>query len=179
MMITAQHIAQLQQQFAAFITPLWIHVEVASQSLRLLRQDKVLQEYPVSTATLGVGCEQDSYKTPYGAHSIAACIGGGQRIAEIFVGRRAIGKTATIEQQAVATGEDLILSRILWLKGLQGNINQGAGVDSYERYIYIHGTQEEGLLGQPASHGCVRMANQDVIDLFEPVMVGTFVYIAG
>ena len=65
------------------------------------------------------------------------------------------------------------------LKGLQGNINQGAGVDSYERYIYIHGTQEEGLLGQPASHGCVRMANQDVIDLFEPVMVGTFVYIAG
>jgi len=67
----------------------------------------------------------------------------------------------------------------LWLKGLQPDVNQGAGVDSYARYIYIHGTQEEGLLGRPASHGCVRMANQDVIDLFESVMVGTFVYITG
>jgi len=178
-MIMAQDIAQLQQQFAAFITPFWIHVEVASQSLRLLKQDRVLQEYSISTATLGVGCEQDSYKTPYGAHSVAACIGGDQPLGEIFVGRRAIGETANIEQQAISTGEDLILSRILWLKGLQPYVNQGAGVDSYARYIYIHGTQEEGLLGRPASHGCVRMANQDVIDLFESVMVGTFVYITG
>ena len=177
-MITAEHIDNLQREFAALITSTWIHVEVASQRLRLLQQDKVVVDYPVSTATRGVGCEQDSYKTPYGAHRIARCIGAGRASGEIFVARSPIGKIASIKQQAVSADEDLILSRILWLKGLQRGINQGAGVDSYERYIYIHGTQDEGLLGTLASHGCVRMANQDVIDLFEHVTVGTFVYIA-
>lgn len=177
-MIAAQHIAQIEQEFSAVMTALWIHIEIASQTLRLFQEERLLQEYPVSTATRGIGCQQDSYKTPYGAHTIAACIGQGEALAEIFIGRQATAKTADIERQAIATGEDLILSRILWLKGLQSGINQGAGVDSYARYIYIHGTQEEGLLGQPASHGCVRMGNQPIIDLFARVSVGTFVYIA-
>ena len=98
-------------------------------------------------------------------------------INEIYKGRQATGEVAEIIYTAQQTDQDMILSRIIWLQGLEDGHNCGEGVDSYQRYIYIHGTAEEGLLGMPASHGCVRMSNKDVIELYDIVSEGTFVYI--
>ena len=133
--------------------------------------------YSVSTSRYGLGCEQDSNKTPTGAHIIAEKIGDDGVMNEIFKGRQATGEVAEIIHTAQQSDQDLILSRIMWLRGLEDGHNCGEGIDSYQRYIYIHGTAEEGLLGMPASHGCVRMSNKDVIELFDLISEGTFVYI--
>lgn len=155
----------------------WILIDTASQKLYLLNQFALIKEYLVSTSKFGLGCEQDSYKTPLGAHEIADCIGDNCQLNEIFESRRATGVVARIEYQNIPTNKDLILTRIMRLRGLEENKNLGAGVDSYQRYIYIHGTHEEGLLGTPASHGCVRMSNMDVVELFNQVKEKIFVYL--
>ena len=95
----------------------------------------------------------------------------------IFTARVNTQKKAKIQKDPDNTDDDFVTSRILWLDGLEEGINRGPGVDSYNRYIYIHGTHEEGLIGQKASHGCIRMFNNDVIELFEIVKEGTKVYI--
>ena len=143
----------------------------------LLDRFTVINEYTISTSKFGLGNEQDSFKTPLGAHEIADCIGEGCQLYEIFKSRKSTGILAEIEHQKKSTEKDLILSRIMRLKGLEEHKNVGDGIDSYQRYIYIHGTHEEGLLGMPASHGCVRMSNQDVVDLYNQVKEKTFVYI--
>jgi len=107
---------------------------------------------------------------------IAQKIGDGAPLNTIFKSRKNTGKIADIDQQS---DEDYVTSRILWLKGLEPGHNAGPGVDSFARYIYIHGTHEENLIGQPASHGCIRMRNQDVLELFERVQEGTEVLISG
>lgn len=146
---------------------------ISAQKLYLTRQSKILKEYVVSTSKYGVGNKEGSYKTPLGAHCIAHKIGRGARCCEIFKSGRRTGKIAKINSRDLM--EDVITSRILRLEGLEPGINRGKGIDSYDRHIYIHGTPTEYLIGKPVSHGCIRMRNRDVVDLFNIVKRGTVV----
>lgn len=147
------------------------------QSLVLYEKGRLVADYPVSTAVNGLGCEEGSYKTPTGLHRIESCIGAEAEPGAIFRGRELTGEHALISNADIDSGEDLITSRIMWLEGMESGVNMGKGIDSHDRYIYIHGTNEEGRIGKPVSHGCVRMKNADVIDLFDRVNAGTYVLI--
>lgn len=136
-----------------------------------------LREYPVSTALNGAGEADGSYCTPRGLHRIAQKIGADAPLFSVFKARVATGEIWTPEREAQAPGSDWILSRILWLEGMEPGKNRGSTVDSHARYIYIHGTNEESKIGTPVSHGCIRMRNADVVDLFDRVPVGTVVEI--
>lgn len=164
-------------KYAAQLTQPWLFVNTSTQTLQVMDHDLELGKYKISTSKFGVGCKQDSLQTPTGAHCIAQKIGEHEPAGKVFSGRQPTGEFAEIVREQKATELDLILSRIMWLKGMEQNKNCGDGCDSFHRYIYIHGTHEEGLLGTPASHGCVRMANADVIELYDRVDEGTFVYI--
>ena len=152
-----------------------IVVDVPWQRLSLIESGLEIAEYPVSTAAAGIGGEEDSMRTPPGWHRIHARIGEGAPSGAVFVSRVPTGATWRGEKG----DDDLILTRILTLDGLEEGVNRGGGHDSLERYIYIHGTNHEEALGQPTSHGCIRMANADVIDLFARVAVGDPVVVAG
>lgn len=152
-------------------------VKVSEQRLYVLAGEGCLGAYPVSTSRYGTGEAQDSYRTPRGVHCVAEKIGAEAGFAEIFQSRKRTHRTAEIESGETRTDRELITSRILWLAGLEQGINRGAGVDSHARYIYIHGTHEEGLIGRPASVGCVRMKNRDVVELFERLEVSSLVII--
>jgi lipoprotein-anchoring transpeptidase ErfK/SrfK len=170
-------IDKIVSSFSAQLTRPWLLIDSSSQELCVMNHSDKSSCYKISTSRYGLGCQQDSNKTPTGAHVIAEKIGGEGVINEIYKGRQATGEVAEIIYTAQQTDQDMILSRIMWLQGLEDGHNCGEGVDSYQRYIYIHGTAEEGLLGMPASHGCVRMSNKDVIELYDIVSEGTFVYI--
>lgn len=129
--------------------------------------------WPVSTGTAGFGNEADSGRTPVGLHRVCACIGGGAPAGAVFKSREPTGEIVTVAQPGI----DCITTRILWLEGLEEGINQGPGVDSRDRYIYIHGTPHAHRLGQPASAGCIRMSNDDIIAMFDRVPVHTLVLI--
>lgn len=176
----------LKREQGLSVTPRLIWVSIAQQQLYVLNTDDLQAPYAdslldapfaISTALKGVGQQEGSYQTPAGLHCIADKIGAACPELEIFKGRVPQGQCAERVELPESTGQDLITSRILWLKGLQAGLNCGGSVDSYQRYIYIHGTPEEGLIGQPASHGCVRMNNKDVIHLFDRVEEGDWVYI--
>ena len=154
-----------------------IRVDLTAQKLELLEDGRPIATYPVSTARRGAGERKDSEKTPRGLHYVRAKIGEGAPERSVFAGRRPTGEICTPELYARDPGRDWILTRILWLSGLEPGRNRLGEVDSMQRYIYIHGTPEEAALGTPASHGCVRMANADVIELFDAVEVGTRVEI--
>ncbi len=154
-----------------------IKVDISEQQLYLFcyyengnRQVKI---YPISTSKYGIGNQAGSNKTPLGLHRIENKIGDGAPLGMIFKARQSMRRIAKINQEV----GDVITTRIMWLKGLEPGKNSGDGIDSYRRYIYIHGTADENKIGQPASHGCVRMYNRDVIDLFDRVTEGTLVYI--
>ena len=161
----------------------YIIVNIDQQRLFCLDHDKnKISDYPISTSSFGLGNKNGSYQTPLGVHSIAQKIGDGCSINEVFVGREPLGVLDELITSGVGLPGDIVSSRILWLKGEEpgvnsGNNNQGELVDSYQRYIYIHGTSEEDKIGKPASHGCVRMKNKDVIELFDMVDVGCKVII--
>lgn len=156
----------------------WLLISIGQQRLYVLSAEgKELASYPVSSARKGTGNVQGSLQTPLGLHCIAEKVGSDCAPRTVFKGRQPTGEIAETELQPRATGVDCITSRILWLQGLEPGINQGGEVDSYQRYIYIHGTHEEGLIGQPASIGCIRMRNEDVIELYEHVEEGNWVYI--
>ena len=174
---TERLLPKIVSEFTDQLTQPWLLVNTENQTLYVIDQEHEQCHYRVSTSKFGNGCEQDSLQTPTGAHLIAKKIGQGKPEGEIFSGRQPTGQIAPISQVAKSTGQDLILTRILWLQGLEENKNSGGRCDSYQRYIYIHGTHEEGLLGTPASHGCVRMSNSDVIELYNQVSEGAFVYI--
>lgn len=140
--------------------------------------DRLIREYRVSTAKNGLGEQSGSYRTPRGRHRIAEKIGAGQPLYAVFKARVPTGETWSRELAQEKPGCDWILTRILWLEGLEAGRNQGGTVDSHARYIYIHGTDEEHLIGTPASHGCIRMKNQDVAELFELVEEGAEVRIS-
>jgi hypothetical protein len=154
-----------------------IHVYAGQQRLYLLKDTDTIASFDVSCSRYGMGQEANSNKTPLGKHRIHSKYGREAPEGTIFRARRSTGEVAQIEHEPISTGKDLVTSRILWLEGVEEGFNRGPGVDSYLRYIYIHGTHEEGLIGQPASHGCIRMRNKDVIELFEMVQVGTPVII--
>jgi lipoprotein-anchoring transpeptidase ErfK/SrfK len=145
-----------------------IQIEISKQKLYLIRGNKPIKIYPVSTSKYGIGSIHGSSKTPLGLHRIASKVGRNARLGTIFKRRRNTGKIARINKD----GGDLITTRILRLEGLQKGINKGKGVDSFKRCIYIHGTPEEKLIGKPASHGCIRMKNRDMIELFDLVKKG-------
>lgn len=140
--------------------------------------DMLIREYPVSTARNGMGETNGSFCTPRGRHRIAEKIGGGQPLFSVFRSRVPTGEIWSRELAASKPDCDWILSRILWLEGQEEGRNRGGTVDSRNRYIYIHGTDEEHLVGQPVSHGCIRMKNSDVAELFDLVEEGTEVFIS-
>ncbi len=155
-----------------------IEISIKNQTLSLLNQDHVLlAQYVVSTAANGVGCEKDSGCTPLGAHIIRAKIGKDAPANTVFVGRRPTGEICTPELMAQFPNRDWILTRILWLSGQEVGKNRLGNVDTMQRYIYIHGTPDTTAMGQVGSHGCIRMRNADIIELFDLVSVGTPVII--
>ena len=170
-------IIDVTNKFSDQITQCWLLVSTKEQRLYLINSGVVECRYSISTSKYGVGEEQDSYKTPRGAHVIERKIGDDCALNEILRARQPTQERAEIISHAECSQQDLVLTRILWLKGLEPGKNLGDGVDSFQRYIYIHGTQEEGLIGTAASHGCVRMLNKDVIELYDRIAEGTFVYI--
>lgn len=133
--------------------------------------------YPVSTALNGPGEQENSGCTPRGRHYVRAMIGVGMPIGTVFRGRRPTGEIFSPELAEKYPDRDWILSRILWLCGLESGKNRGQGVDTFRRFIYIHGTPDTEPMGTPRSHGCIRMRNRDVMDLFDRVRPGTIVFI--
>lgn len=156
-----------------------IVVDISTQTLTLYEGLNKLSSFPVSTSKYGTGSESGSDKTPLGMHRVKRKIGAQAPSGTIFKGRVNTGRQAAIQDAPLATQNDFVTSRILWLDGLEPGINSGGDVDSFRRYIYIHGTHEEGLIGQPASHGCIRMKNADVIKLFDLIPENTLVWIRG
>ena len=156
---------------------LGVHIGLASQGLTLLQGGVELARYPVSTARNGAGEKMASECTPRGRHTIRALIGDGLPEGSVFVGRRPTGEIWSEELAAQYPDRDWILSRILWLSGEEVGRNRLGQVDSMRRYIYIHGTPYEEEIGCPVSHGCIRMRNADLIELYERVGPGTIVTI--
>jgi lipoprotein-anchoring transpeptidase ErfK/SrfK len=150
-----------------------IEISLSSRTLSLLSKDGVIKEYPVSTAKNGAGEIMDSECTPRGNHIIAEKIGAGCETNTVFVGRQASGEIYAPSLKELFPQRDWILTRILWLRGTEPDRNQGGNVDSYDRYIYIHGTPDDVDMDTCGSRGCIRLRNQDIIDLFERVDVGT------
>jgi len=155
----------------------WIRIDLRRQRLELVEGDRIAATYPVSTAARGAGERTGSEQTPRGAHEVRELIGAGAPCGAVFVGRRPTGEICTEALCAAHPDRDWILTRVIWLSGLEDGRNKGGDVDSYDRYIYIHGTSDEASLGTPASHGCVRMRNTDVITLFDRIEVGMLVRI--
>lgn len=156
-----------------------IIVNIRQQRLYILNDDVLKKSYPVSTSQWGIGNREGSNQTPIGVFRITQKFGGGAPAGTIFKARHDTGKVAKIITNPRNRSErDLVTSRVMWLTGLQPGLNKGGDVDTHSRYIYIHGTPEEGRIGMPSSHGCVRMKNADVIALFKQVPVETLVYIA-
>jgi len=148
-------------------SPVKIEVSIAKQELKLRRGRKLIRRYSVSTSRFGIGTKKGSRKTPLGKFRISDKIGAGEKAGTIFVGRVPVAA-----DKPLPASEDFITSRILWLDGVEEQNS-----NTRDRFIYIHGTRHEDKIGAPDSHGCVRMRNADVIELFELVDVGTPVQI--
>jgi lipoprotein-anchoring transpeptidase ErfK/SrfK len=140
-----------------------IRISVRKQQLALKSGRKKLAEYPVSTSRFGLGSKEGSFKTPTGKFRIAEKIGGGMPLGTVFKSRRPVKATKKALRE-----EDLVMTRILWLDGLERR-----NANTHDRYVYIHGTNHEEKIGLPDSHGCVRMKNADLVELFEQVTEGT------
>ena len=150
-----------------------ISVSFQQQRLRLLKGDELIMDVPVSSAGNGPGERMGSECTPRGRHIVRARIGEGAPLGSIFVGRRATGECFHAGMRARYPERDWILTRILWLSGLEPGRNRLGKVDTMRRFIYIHGCPDDVVLGTPGSHGCIRMRNSDVVELFDRVSVGT------
>lgn len=151
-----------------------IRISLPAQTLEVRRRDgSLVAEYPVSTGARGAGEQRGSYQTPRGKHLIRARIGAGQPVNTVFVGRRPTGEIWTPELGREHPDRDWILTRILWLSGCQPGFNRLGQVDTMRRYIYLHGTPDVTELGKPGSHGCIRMNNADIMELFDQVTVRT------
>jgi lipoprotein-anchoring transpeptidase ErfK/SrfK len=149
------------------MSALKIRIQAKEQLLQLMQADRVIQSFPVSTSRFGLGETEGSFRTPTGRFRVHEKIGGEQPAKTVFRGRVPVP-----DPPDWATADDLITSRILWLDGLEDH-----NANTRERYIYIHGTNQEQLIGQAASRGCIRMRNQDVVQLFDLIDVGTEVEI--
>lgn len=154
-----------------------LEVDIAAQQLRVFEGRQRLREYPVSTAANGAGEINGSGCTPRGRHYVRARIGAGLPPLAVLRGRRPTGEIWSPELHQRFPRRDWILSRILWLSGLEPGRNRLGCVDSFRRYIYVHGTPPIAALGRPQSMGCVRMSNPEVVELFDLVSAGTEVEI--
>ena len=154
-----------------------IHIDIPTQQLRFTDGSGRGCGYAVSTAANGAGERNGSLCTPRGRHVVRARIGGGARPNAVFVARRPTGELYRPEMRADFPDRDWILTRILWLSGTEPGFNRLGDVDTMRRFIYIHGAPDDVPMGNPGSHGCIRMRNRDIIELFDRVPVGTPVVI--
>lgn len=154
-----------------------IEVSIPEQRLRLFEAGRVMMDVLVATASNGPGERRGSECTPRGWHQIRAKIGHGCPENTVFRGRRPTGELYSPELARANPGRDWILARILWLSGLEPGRNRLGEVDTMRRYVYIHGCPDEHVMGIPSSHGCVKMRNQELVELFELVEAGTRVLI--
>ena len=154
-----------------------LYVSIKQQKLYHIQNDSIIKEYIISSSAYGIGSKAGSNKTPIGLHSIKEKYGDNTPINGRMTGRVFYDDIATIYTDETKSKTDDVTSRIFWLEGMEKGKNKGKGIDSFSRYIYIHGTSEEGRLGKPASHGCIRMKNKEVIDLYKLIEVGTLVLI--
>lgn len=154
-----------------------LYVSISAQKMLLLEDGVPLKEWPISTALNGAGEQKGSEQTPRGHHIVRARIGAGAAIGTVFRGRRPTGEVWTPELSAQHPDRDWILTRILWLSGTEAGQNRLGNCDSMQRYIYIHGTPDSEPMGIPRSHGCIRMRNADMVELFDEVPIYTPVLI--
>jgi L,D-transpeptidase YbiS len=152
-----------------------IRIQLADQLLHLTGSPGGDLRYAVSTSRYGSGEQRGSFRTPRGRHRIRAKIGAGCPLGTVFVGRRPTGEVYSEELGRLHPERDWILTRILWLSGLEPGVNRLGDVDTMRRYIYIHGMPDSEPCGVPGSIGCIRMRNADLVDLFDRVAVGTTV----
>ena len=152
-------------------------VDDSEQRMYWYKNDKLVQKFTISTAANGLGNKPESNTTPAGAHRISTKIGKNAARGAVFDKLQNTGEIAKIYTKPNYSATALVLSRILRLDGLEPGKNKGGSVDTFNRAIYFHGTNKEGNLGKRASHGCIRMKNDEVIELFGQVSVDTLVYI--
>jgi L,D-transpeptidase YbiS len=173
------------------MSPFHIQISVPAQSLRLFKLPEtdfesglrwaehvpgtLVMQTAISSAKNGVGQQRGSYQTPLGRHIIRAKIGAGAAFNTVFVGRRKTGEIWCPELAARFPQRDWILTRILWLSGLEPGKNRFGDVDTMRRYIYLHGSPDTVKMGEPGSIGCIRMKNSDIVSLFDWVPAGTTV----
>lgn len=157
----------------------WVEIDTDHQKLRWWRGREALLECDISTGEAGIGQQDGSGRTPHGWHYVRAVIGEGLPDNAVFRGRRWTGEVFTQALADANPARDWILTRILWLCGLEKGVNRGGQVDSQRRFIYLHGTPLDQPMGRPASHGCIRMRNQDLLALFERARPGTPVWLHG
>lgn len=150
-----------------------IRIDIAAQELALRDETKVLARYAVSTALNGPGEREGSECTPRGRHVVSEKFGEDAPANAVFVARKATGEIWSPELAAANPDRDWVLTRILWLDGCEDGRNRGGSVDTKRRFIYIHGTPDTEPLGLPRSHGCIRMRNADIVELFDRVPEGT------
>ena len=154
-----------------------LFVSIDNQKMYHIKEGAIVKKYIISSSEYGTGSVDGSNKTPLGLHKVKEKYGDEIPINGRMIGRVFYGQIATVYNDKTKSKTDDVTSRIFWLEGLEQGKNKGEGIDSYKRYIYIHGTSEEGRLGTPASHGCIRMRNKDVIDLYKIIEVDTLVLI--
>jgi lipoprotein-anchoring transpeptidase ErfK/SrfK len=158
-----------------------IQISISDQTLSFIDKNNLIKQYSISTAKNGVGEKMDSECTPRGKHIITEKIGEGCEQNAVFVGRIATGEIYEPALRELHPERDWILTRILWLSGMEDGKNkgevEGMNLDSHDRYIYIHGSPDDVSMGHPGSRGCVRMRNVEIIELFDLIELGTEVYI--
>lgn len=168
----------LQKRFPKESKTTFVVIATREQKLYLIEDLKVTESYSISTAEAGVGNTDGSNKTPLGVHKVSEKVGKDATLGRVFIGRKKTQKIAKIlKNNKLKSKDENITSRIFRLSGMEKGINTGRNVDTFSRLIYIHGTDEEGRLGKPVSKGSIRMANKDIIDLFDRIPVGTIVNI--
>ena len=155
----------------------YINTDLKLQNLELVLNDKVFKYYPISSSIYGAGESKNSYMTPRGKHIIRAKIGKDKPIGSVFVNRRVTGETYNEGLRLTYPNRDWILTRIIWLSGIEVGRNRLGNVDTMQRYIYIHGCPDNEKMGKIGSKGCIRMTNKDILDLFELVHFGMSVII--
>lgn len=155
----------------------FIYIGIKRQKLYLVKDSAIVATYDISTAKNGIGFQHGSNQTPTGLHTINGMVGDSVPVGGILYNRVFTGDTAEIISDPVSVNTDDVTTRVLWLEGEEDGLNKGGNCDTHDRLIYIHGTPEEGLIGTPASHGCVRMRNNEVAELYNLVEDGMYVII--
>jgi hypothetical protein len=155
-----------------------LFIRIGAATLQFYRGGSVVRAYPISTSKRPPSNVANSLGTPRGLHEIAERIGGGQPAGTVFKSRVPTGRHFSEMSPEDSDSHNLITSRILWLRGLEAGVNSGGEVDTYKRYVYIHGTQKEDRIGEPLSAGCILMRNSDIMELYDQVRAGDLVWIA-